>query len=146
MAISIRFGHVTIKTQERLTRRVYWLRYTHVKAAQRSYKNHVALLCYDRKGRAVSAQIFTLWQQATIEITWRDHSIIAFRATCIWVLFFAHIPFMLNRTFNATPTDNLRQLRLCLVPSWCGVSRTIRGGWNSWSIDSPIADPATLAR
>jgi len=27
------------------------------------------------------------------------------RATYIWVLFFVHIPFMVNRTFNATPTE-----------------------------------------
>ena len=33
--------------------------------------------CYDRTTRAASAQSFTLWQQATIEITRRDHSIIA---------------------------------------------------------------------
>jgi len=25
-------------------------------------------------------------------------------ATYIWMLFFAHIPFVVNRTFNATPT------------------------------------------
>jgi len=31
----------------------------------------------DRKAQAVSAQSFTLWQQATIEITRWDHSIIA---------------------------------------------------------------------
>jgi len=36
-----------------------------------------APFCCDRKSRAVSAQSFTLWQQATIEITRRDHSIIA---------------------------------------------------------------------
>jgi len=34
-------------------------------------------LCYDRKTRAASAQSFTLWQQATIEITCRAHSISA---------------------------------------------------------------------
>jgi len=31
----------------------------------------------DRKSRAAYAQSFTLWQQATIEITRHDHSIIA---------------------------------------------------------------------
>ena len=30
--------------------------------------------CCDRKAQAESAQSFTLWQQATIEITCRDHS------------------------------------------------------------------------
>jgi len=33
--------------------------------------------CCERKARAASAQCFTLWQQATIEITCHDHSIIA---------------------------------------------------------------------
>jgi len=27
----------------------------------------------------------------------------------IWVLFFEHIPFVVNRTFNATPTERLQQ-------------------------------------
>jgi len=33
--------------------------------------------CCDRKARAASAQSFTLWQQATIEIMRHDHSIVA---------------------------------------------------------------------
>jgi len=33
--------------------------------------------CCDRKARAGSAQSFTLWQQAAMEITRRDHSIVA---------------------------------------------------------------------
>ena len=33
--------------------------------------------CCDRKSRAACAQSFTVWQQATIEITCHDHSIIA---------------------------------------------------------------------
>jgi len=36
-----------------------------------------APVCCDRKARVACAQSFTLWQQATIEITRRDHSIIA---------------------------------------------------------------------
>ena len=75
-----------------------------------SSKRHVALHCRDRKARAASAQSFALWQQATIEITQRDHSFIACsRHMCIWVLFFAHIPFVVNRTFNATLTERLQQ-------------------------------------
>jgi len=31
------------------------------------------------------------------------------RATYIWVLFFTHIPFVLNHTFNATPAERLQQ-------------------------------------
>jgi len=34
-------------------------------------------LCCDRKSRAAWAQSFALWQQATIEFTCHDHSIIA---------------------------------------------------------------------
>ena len=33
--------------------------------------------CCDRKARAACAQSFTLWQQATIDITYHDHSLIA---------------------------------------------------------------------
>jgi len=33
--------------------------------------------CCNRKARAACAQSFTLWQQATIEITCHDHSIVA---------------------------------------------------------------------
>ena len=70
--------------------------------------------CWDQKARAANAQSFTLWQQATIEITWRDHPIIA----CSWhihkwVLFFAHIPFMVNRTFN-----ECQQRRCNNIPSF----------------------------
>ena len=58
--------------------------------------------CCDRKARAGSSQSFTLWQQATIEITRRDNFVIACsRHIYIWVLFFAYIPFVVNRTFNA---------------------------------------------
>jgi len=44
-----------------------------------------------------------LWQQATIDITCHDNSIIACSRQILCVLFFAHIPFVVNRTFNATP-------------------------------------------
>jgi len=49
-----------------------------------------------------SAQGFTLWQQAAIEITCHDHSFIACSRHIYMVLFFAHIPFVVNRTINAT--------------------------------------------
>ena len=63
--------------------------------------------CCDRIARAACTQSFALWQQATIEFTRRDHSIIACSGH-IWVLFFAHIPFMVNHTFNAMPTERLQ--------------------------------------
>ena len=39
-------------------------------------KQEVYFLCCDRKTRAASVQRFTLWYQATIEITQRDHWIV----------------------------------------------------------------------
>jgi len=57
-----------------------------------------------------SVQSFTLWQQATIEITRCDHSIIACSCHLYMVLFFAHILFGVNRAFSATPTERLQQL------------------------------------
>ena len=67
-------------------------------------------LCCNQKARAAIAQSYTLWQQATIEITCHYHSILACRATYVWVLFFANILFVVNRTFNATPTERLQHL------------------------------------
>ena len=37
------------------------------------------------------------------------------RATYIWVLFFTHIPFVVNHTFDATPTESLQQHLECSV-------------------------------
>jgi len=59
--------------------------------------------CY-RKVQVTCAQSFTLWQHATIDIT----IIACSHHIYIWVLFFMHIPFMVNRTFNATPTERLQ--------------------------------------
>jgi len=49
---------------------------------------------------------FTLWQQITIEITSHNHSIIACSYHIyICVLFFVHILFVVNGTFNTTPAE-----------------------------------------
>jgi len=37
------------------------------------------------------------------------------RATYIWVLFFTHIPFVVNHTFDAIPTESLQQHLECSV-------------------------------
>jgi len=58
-------------------------------------------LCCDRKSRAAYAQSFALWQQATIEFTCHDHSVIACSRHIYMVLFFMHIPFVVNHTINA---------------------------------------------
>jgi len=44
-----------------------------------------------------------LWQQATREITCHDQCIICLFAPHKYVLFFAHIPFVVTCTFNAMP-------------------------------------------
>jgi len=66
-------------------------------------------LCCDQKSWAACAQSFALWQQATIEITRRDHSIIACSRHIYIVFFFTHIPFVVNQTFNAMPPERLQQ-------------------------------------
>ena len=91
-------------------------------------------LCCDRKSRAAYAQSFALWQQATIEFTCHDHSsrmlVVTFNHPyariirdytprslhcCLFaphicmVLFFTHIPFVVNHTINATPPERLQQ-------------------------------------
>ena len=48
----------------------------------------------------------SLGSQALLEVTHQDHSIgitllLLVHATCIWVLFSTHIPFVVNRAFNA---------------------------------------------
>jgi len=65
--------------------------------------------CCDRKSWAACAQSFAPRQQATIEITQRDHFIIACSGHLHIFLFFAHIPFVVNHTINATPPERLQQ-------------------------------------
>ena len=65
--------------------------------------------CCNRKSRAACVQSFARWQQAKIEITWRDHSIIACSLHTHMFLFFTHIPFVVNHTINATPPERLQQ-------------------------------------
>ena len=61
------------------------------------------------KARAACAQSFALWQQATIGNMRRNHSIIACSPHIYVVFFFAHIPFVVNHTFNARPMERLQQ-------------------------------------
>ena len=90
--------------------------------------------CCDRKSRAAYAQSLAPWQQATIQIMSRNLSLrtlvvtfihshvniskattshalklLLVRATYIMVLFFTHIPFMVNHTTNAAPPERLQQ-------------------------------------
>jgi len=55
----------------------------------------------------------SLASQALLKVTRLDHSIgitllLLVCATYTWVLFFTHIPFVVNRTVNATPTERLQ--------------------------------------
>jgi len=56
-------------------------------------------------------QGLTLWQQATIEIYVVLILYLLVCDTYIWVLFFRYIPFVANRTFNATLTEWLQHLQ-----------------------------------
>jgi len=66
--------------------------------------------CCDRKSWAAYAQSFAPWQQATIDIMCCNLSYYCLLALHIcMVLFFAHIPFVVNHTINATPPEELQQ-------------------------------------
>jgi len=67
--------------------------------------NQMALLQW--KAQAACAQSFALWQQTTIEIMHCNHSIITCSCHMYVVLFFTHIPFVVNHIFNAMPTERL---------------------------------------
>jgi len=58
--------------------------------------------------RGACAQSFTLRQQPTVEFTCHDHSIIVCSRHMYMVLFFAHAPFGVNHTFNATQAERLQ--------------------------------------
>ena len=68
-----------------------------------------APFCCDGKSRVACTQSFALWQQATVQFTCHDHYIIACLRHICMVLFFTHIPFVVNHTFNATPLERLQQ-------------------------------------
>jgi len=68
-------------------------------------------LCCDRKSRAACAQSFAPWEQATIEIMLAISLTIACsRHVHMMMLFFTHMPFVVNHTINATPPERLQQL------------------------------------
>jgi len=86
-----------------------------------------APFCCDRKARAASVQSFTLWQQATIEFTQQDHSIIACSRHMYMLLFFTHILFVVNRAFQCNAnrevatklffTECMAVSHTCVVPA-----------------------------
>jgi len=76
------------------------------------YIVRICFSCCDRKARVASAQSFALWQQAKTEFMRRNHSRITCSRHGYILLFFAHIPFVVNNTFNATPPERVQQLPL----------------------------------
>jgi len=74
----------------------------------------------DHPTRSLSSSLFantincSPGSQALLEVTHQDHSIgitllLLVRATYIMLLFFTHIPFVVNHTINATPPERLQQ-------------------------------------
>jgi len=73
--------------------------------------------CCDRKSRAACVQSFAPWQQATIEITRRDHTIIACSHHAYIFLFFAHIPFVVESHNQRNVTGEVQHyLDRCVTP------------------------------
>jgi len=124
--------------------------------------------CCDRKSRVAWAQSFALWQQATIEFTCHDHSprtlVVTFNLShvnisrastprslfyCLFaphicmVLFFTHIPFVVNHTFNSTPPERLQQyfiaVKNILLHAYCMLMYACQM-WcrNKWSLVLPV--------
>jgi len=77
--------------------------------------------------------------QALLEVTHQDHSsgftlLMLVRATYIMVLFFTHIPFVVNHTINATPPERLQHyhslqyiyhtLQLLVFLTLCNLNKT----------------------
>jgi len=48
----------------------------------------------------------------------RNHSVIACSRRIYVVLLYAHIPFVVNHTFNVTPTERLQQFNSGLAPQF----------------------------
>ena len=71
---------------------------------------------------AACAQSFAPWQQATIEFTRCDHSIIACSRHIYILLFVAHIPFMVNHAFNVIPPERLQQYPVWDYLQYCNVN------------------------
>jgi len=68
-----------------------------------------ATFCCDWEAWAASAQSFTLWQQVTRDDTPWSLYYYLFAPHIYVVLFCAHIPSVVNRTFSATPAERLQQ-------------------------------------
>ena len=90
------------------TSHLWWIMHSTPRSPRGCQFATIPNYCCDRKSRAACAQSFALWQQATIEITRRDNSIIACSRHIYIVFFFTQIPFVVNHTYNATPPERLQ--------------------------------------
>ena len=70
-----------------------------------------APFCCDQKARAACAQkLHTVAASNNRDhMPWSLLLLVHTTHIYIWVFFFAHIPFVVNRTFNAMPTERLQQ-------------------------------------
>ena len=109
-------------------------------------KNHLLnWCCCDRKSRAAYAQSFAPWQQATIEITRRDHSIIACSRHTHIFLFFAHIPVVVNHTINATPPEGCNNIPSFLKRT-TPIARSLCEGWTPHDLHILVTAPLCCDR
>ena len=75
--------------------------------------------------------------QALLEVTHQDHSIgitllLLVRATYTMVLFFTHIPFVVNHTINATPPERLQQYQLPMINQTLCTVQMLENSCHDW--------------
>jgi len=87
---------------------ILFVKVTHSMTYTSCSQHHFAVI---EKVRGACVQSFTLWQQTTIEIMRHNHSTIACPCHIYVVLFFTHIPFVVNHTFNTTSAERLQQYK-----------------------------------
>jgi len=92
------------------------------------------------KARVAYVQSFTVWQQATIEFMHRNHSIIACSCHVYILLFFVHIPFVLNHIFNAMPPETLQQHSL-LLQQTAPITRSFCEGFTQHDLHILVTAP-----
>jgi len=93
-----------------------------------------------RKAQAASAQSFTLYPQAKTYFTCHDHSFIACLRHVYILLFFTHILFVVNPTFNATSTERLQQHPL-LFTTTAPIARSLYKGWTRHDLHILVTAP-----
>ena len=96
--------------------------------------------CCDQKSRVACAQSFALWQQATVEITRQDHSIIACSRHIYVFLFFAHIQFVVNHTINATHRRGCNNIPSFLQRT-TRIARSLCEGWTRHDLHILVTAP-----